>query len=170
MKLEEAKEKLGEELSVLLRESAKVYLVDEMRMGVVTKVVDEAIRINIGTKKQPQMIRFDMQEYHDKVLKDKIVSKSRAEFNDDGMFLGVKERQTPIPSKPKKEKPVSRESIKEVQQVEDFEIGYINEKTGKFSTEKKRGYVEIKFQRVKRKVELELDESQLQKLKELGLI
>jgi len=50
------------------------------------------------------------------------------------------------------------------------EIGFINEKTGKFSLERKRGYTEIRFDRVKRKVELELDESQVEKLREMGLL
>ena len=173
MNLEQAKEKLGEELSVLLKEGTKVYLVDRYRLGKVKKVVDQIVRVDVGTKKEPMLMSYEMLDYCADVLIDKIITLNRAQFDDDGNFTGKKPRETPLPAKKTGGKPpVEHDQPIQTQPTvnNDLETGYINEKTGKFSREKKRGYVEIKFQKTKKKVALELDEAQIEKLKEMGLL
>jgi hypothetical protein len=177
MKLDECKEKLGEELNRLLNEGAKVYLVENMRIGRVFKVANEVVRVDAGTKAEPMPIMFEMPDFYHKVINDKIVALSRVSFDEDGKFTGVKPRQTPLPQKvAPPSKTVGELNVKintEVgvqKKLTQAETGFINEKTGKFSLEKKRGYTEIRFERVKRKVELELDEAQVEKLREMGLL
>jgi hypothetical protein len=53
---------------------------------------------------------------------------------------------------------------------EELLTAYIDEKSGKFSKTMQAGMIEIKYKKVTRKVSLELDSAQLQKLKELGII
>lgn len=172
MKLDECKEKLGEELARLVNEGAKVYLVENMRMGKVFKVVEERVRINVGSKAEPMPIAFEMEDFYHKIMNDLIVAQSRVEFDDNGNFVKVKPRATPMPEKATKVVKELTVGVKVEPKVTTtaMESGYINEKTGKFSLEKKRGYTEIRFERVKKKVELELDEAQIEKLKEMGLL
>jgi hypothetical protein len=177
MNLDQCKEKLGEELSRLLNEGAKVYLVDNMRIGKVFKVAEQIVRIDAGSKAEPMPIMFEMADFYHSVMNDKIVALSRVSFDEDGKFTGVKPRATPlpervtVPSKTVGELNVKINTDVSVQKSPSLtEIGFINEKTGKFSLERKRGYTEIRFDRVKRKVELELDESQVEKLREMGLL
>lgn len=185
MNLEQAIEKAGTELAPLFKEGAKVYLTEYSRMGKVFKVVEKVVRVNCGTKSEPMPILYEMPDYLRGVLNDTIVHLSRVKFGDEGEFIGVNPRSTP-----KLEKVSSSAMVKQAIDLtpaedvivtdgtvdvntritEDKEVGFINEKTGKFSKEKKRGYVEIRFERVRKKVELELDESQLEKLKEMGII
>jgi hypothetical protein len=97
----------------------------------------------------------------------------KGKFDDDGNFKGVKPRQTPLPQKAQvaeSQPPTKPLTIDQKCDTTQFETAYINEKTGRFSSVKKRGYTEIKFQRIKTSVHLQLDASQIEKLKSLGIL
>lgn len=163
-----SKEQIKEELSPLANIGAKLYLREYNSFGIVTDSADE-VKINIGTKNEPMPVAYERNQFFELALKDRIVARHRCVFSDDGRLTDVKplktalssvQAPTPSPTIPQVQKPLEGE----------FETGYINEKTGKYSKEPKRGYSEIRFQKVKKRLSLDLDESQIEKLKELGII
>jgi hypothetical protein len=159
---------LKAELEPLVKVGAKLYLREYNSFGQVTDSGDE-VKINIGTKKEPMPVSYERTQFFELAVKDRIVARHRCEFNDNGDLVNVKpsnlsfkppQPPTPSPTLPQVQKPLEGE----------FQTGFINEKTGKFSTEPKRGYSEIRFQKVKKEVTLQLSDEQIEQLKELGVL
>lgn len=146
-------------------ENAKIYLVNEELMARITEIKEGEVHIKGGGGEYVRNLTFSEFEFDTKCECEEIVSQKDAKFNDNGEFIGIK-GTNPEQAKPAKQTPKPSPKPKE----SEMEIGWINEKTGKFSREKKRGYTQIRFEKVKKKVELEIDETQLQKLKEMGLV
>lgn len=161
-----------EQLEPLLKEGAKVYYLTNNKIAKVERVAEKVITVNAGTKKAPMYLRYEIPEYKQMLINEEIVPMSRCNFDDEGEFNGLKPKDwgksAPPQKKPSEPPKKAPESVPATEA--EAEYGWINEKTGKFSSEKKRGYTQIKFERVKKKVELELDETQMEKLKELGLL
>lgn len=159
------------ELQVMLKQKAKVYLVKEQRYASVKSVAEEKVTLDIGTAKQPQNIYFEMHEYLYKITNDAIVLKKRAIFDEDGYFVRVEPLSGQQPKEELPEpKQVKAEVKKEASVDSEFETGWINEKTRKFSDVKKRGYTEIEFRRKKRTVELQLTDDKIEELKRMGIL
>ena len=49
---------LSQELELLVNENVKIYLVSESRDGKVVSVTDSEIKINLGTKKDPMLVKL----------------------------------------------------------------------------------------------------------------
>lgn len=170
----ENEEKLEKPDNPLRKEGAKVYLVSEGLIARVIEINKNEVQVKGGSKEYPRELTFSEYEFDEKCRLQEIVAQSQAQFNDNGEYTGIKgqpkkqKKSVQLVKKPKKENKnaINPDSLNKFEP----EIGWINEKTGKFSKEKKRGYTQIKFERIKKKVSLELDDSQLQKLKELGII
>jgi hypothetical protein len=151
---------------ILRTQNAKIYLTKINCFGTVVKVSPEVITVNTGTKKEPRNNRYEVYEFDEMVRTREIVPKSEVEFDDNGNFVGLK---TPIQEITQQPKVVPQESPKII--VDKLtEIGYINEKTGKFSKEKKRGYTQIRYEKVKQKITIELDEEKIEELRKLGVL
>jgi hypothetical protein len=164
----------------LRQEGSKLYLTDIHCFATVFKTSQEVITLNTGTKKEPRYNRYETYEFDDKVRRGQIVGKSQVIFDENGKFVGVKEDNGNLAVNPHVEHPVTYPEPAQKQLTEavaeytkppqDFEVAYINEKTGKFSREKKRGYTQIKFTKVKQTITLELDDEKIEELRKLGVL
>lgn len=183
---------LTDEQKLVLNEGAKIYLIPEQRLGVVhAKREDiQEIQVNIGTTKEPIVIKFSKDEYEKKVYHDDIVARTRVKFTPQGGFGGVKPLTTPpITNKNAMEGLLTKEQVmsdlptckaedvvqspldvKYGPQTGSTKVAYINEKTGRFRLTPKEGYVRIEYREVETKeVTLDLTEEQLKVLKDMGI-
>ena len=162
---------LDQDLQLIVQENAKVYLVKETRIGTITKIKEDLVEVNIGTKKSPENIRFSTSEFCYKLSVEDIVAKSRVQYNERGNYTGLKPR-TGVSKHSKVETKVITPVLKTPPLNSTTELiqGFINEKTGKFSKTQKRGYTEIKYSVVKTRVTLDLNDEQIEKLKEMGVL
>lgn len=158
----------------LRQEGSKLYLTDIHCFATVAKVSEEVITLNTGTKKEPRYNRYEVYEFDSMVSKGKIVGKSQVIFDENGNFAGVKDDNNNLvvedPRSIEVFAPPSTETSHVVSKPQLTEVAYINEKTGKFSREKKRGYTQIKFTKVKQTITLELDDEKIEELKKLGVL
>jgi hypothetical protein len=162
----------------LRQEGAKLYLTDIHCFATVAKVSEQVITLNTGTKKEPRYNRYEVYEFDSMVKSSKIVGKSQVLFDEKGNFAGVKDDSSNIVVEPDQSvtfpdptpKQISEALTSYIKPPQDFETAYINEKTGKFSREKKRGYTQIKFTKVKQTITLELDDEKIEELKKLGVL
>ena len=163
---------LTDEQKLVMKESVKIYLVPEQRMGKVHKATPEMITVNIGTTKEPQYIKFTPSELESKIAKDEVVLQKRVLFGKSGEYAGVKPLDnpsvvehiiTPVTSQPEGEdilKPIPTPP----------EVGYLNLKTKRFSLTPKDKYVRIEYREVKtQRVSLDLTDEQVKLLEELGI-
>jgi hypothetical protein len=166
----------------LRQEGSKLYLTDIHCFATVAKISEEVITLNTGSKKDPRYNRYETYEFDDKVRKGHIVAKSQVLFDESGNFVGVKDNhsnlvidlppeleQNSVIIQPSPEI-ISTALSEWVNPSKKLEVGYINEKTGKFSREKKRGYTQIKFTKVKQTITLELDDEKIEELRKLGVL
>ena len=167
---------LPEDLQRIFNVGAKIYHVKDKRMGKVSNVRREdeeiaEVSVDYGNKASADVKVYQVDEFSKLLESDTIVSNSRlGQGGGTGFWIKPRLGQ-PAPiiqaAKPSNPRPQPKEIIN---QPKDLEIGYINFKTGKFSTESKRGYTKIEYRKATQKVTLEIDEDQLRKLKELGLV
>lgn len=167
--------------------NAKVYITNSRQFGNVDYYGADIVKINIGTSKVPSYIDMTQDEFHSKLLDDLIVAKARVKMSDDeASRVSIKPRvimeeppQTSLDgsSITKSDDPVvitrlfdNKASIQKPEVKQELLTGYIDERTGKFSSSLQTGMIEIHYYKVTRKVELELDSVQLAKLRELGII
>lgn len=164
------------DLKRICQPNAKVYMTDTKQFGTVTAFAD-TVTVKLDQGKASKAETYSRLDFIDKITNDIIVSKSRVVIPDgDTGNVRVKPRviaQEPLTMDPL----VSRSSepahlVRAVTPVvqELLLVGYIDEKTGKFSKTLQTGMIQIEYRKITRKVQLELDSVQLQKLKELGII
>lgn len=167
---------LPPDLQLIFNVGAKVYDTKAKRLGTVLSVdriendVTE-VSIDFGTKAKAEVINYDIETFKTALLADKIVSKSRLSLGKGDGFTVKPRLGQPAPQVPNNSQSQSKiEPIKATPGVEKLEKAYINEKTGKFSKTKKKGYVQIEYRKVTRPVTLEVDDEVMEKLKEMGLV
>ena len=167
------------DLKRICQANAKVYFTDRKQFGTVTMFAD-TVNVKMDQGKSSSTESFSRQDFIDKITNDMIVSKSRVVIPE-GDSGSVKIRPRIIKSEPefqsmdpKQFAPLSRQTsplpLNLTMPEPTLLKAYIDEKTGKFSRTLQAGMIEIEYRKVTRKVHLELDSAQLQKLKELGII
>jgi hypothetical protein len=166
------------DLKRICQANAKVYLTDIKQFGVVTSFSD-IVNVKLDQGRASSTQTFSKDEFLDKIANDVIVSKSRVIVPEgDSGSIKIKPRvkasevPSPITMDPKQFPQLQVLTVAPALPVpqEKLLTGYIDEKTGKFSKTLQTGFTEIHYKKVTRKVQLELDSVQLQKLKELGII
>jgi len=168
---------LTDEQKLIMTESVKIYLVPEQRMGKVYKVTPEMITLNIGTKKEPQHIKFTPSELESKIYKDEIVLQKRVIWGKNGQYAGVKPLDNPpikdVYAPVKKAQDIIKKNggIPDAREISTPpEVGYLNLKTKRFSLTPKKGYVRIEYREVKtQRVSLDLTDEQIKLLEEMGI-
>lgn len=169
--------------------NAKIYLKDRKQFGNISYYGDDMVKVNVGTSKEPYYIDYSTADFHAKLINEEVVAKSRVTMkDDDSMRVTIRPRvimAEPETSSVQDLKPITTYGPpmtmdlplfpgphipKPFQPKQELLTGYIDEKSGKFSATLQSGMIEIKYHKVTRKVELELDSVQLAKLKELGII
>jgi len=173
--------KLTDEQKLVMKESVKIYLVPEQRMGKVHKVTSEMLTLNIGTTKEPQYIKFTPKEYESKIAKEEVVLQKRVIWGKNGQYAGVKPLDNPpvhecaefdeVQSHVIEPAPSNHTDTPEFLCAVPFpEVGYLNRKTKRFSLTPKDNYVRIEFREVKTKrVSLDLTDAQIELLEEMGI-
>ena len=159
---------LPADLQRILTVGAKVYDTQGKRQGKVYSVNDLEVMIDYG-KGQSQA--YEMGDFSKLLLEDSIVANSRITIGN-GDKLVIKPRVTETyESTPPVRMSGKTPNIQSTPRPETkLEIAYINEKTGRFSTEPKKGYVKIEYRKAVEKITVEVDSEMLEKLKELGLV
>lgn len=172
------------DLARVCQSGAKVYLTKSKEFGTVTKFMDN-VEVKLDQGRASATTSFPKQQFLDMLLSDEVVAKSRVSIPEgDSGSVRIKPRPklvqagpaaTPVvPMKPQSMDPKSMPKLEVIHPApanpEPMLTGYIDEKTGKFSKTLQPGFVEIQYRRVTKKMTLELDSVQLQKLKELGII
>lgn len=173
---------LPPDLKRVAQVNAKIYLKDRKQFGNISYYGDDMVKVNVGTAKEPYYIDYATADFHAKLMSEDVVAKSRVTMKDDDS-MRVTIRPRVIMAEP--EAPITAfgppitmdpllfpapQMLKPPQPTRELLTGYIDEKSGKFSPTLQNGMIEIKYHKVTRKVELELDSVQLAKLKELGII
>lgn len=163
---------LPPDLQRIFNVGAKVYNTSTSSQGKVSSVVEDSIFVDYGNKAKSNITEYTKDDFSELLLQDQIVAASRLTIGTGDKFK-IKPRlgQLELSTKPAK----WTGSAPNVQSLPrpgqpNLEVGYINEKTGKFSKEYKKGYIKIEYKKATQKVVLELDDDQLTKLKELGLV
>lgn len=159
---------LPEDLQRILNIGAKVYNTQAKKQG---KVVDTKpnleIAVDYGNSVRSELMIYDIDVFKKMLLNDEIVSNSRLTMGSGDSFKVHPRVHTPKPPNspakvaPQPHKPSTPSNLK---------IGYVNFKAGRFSEEQKRGYTKIEYKKSTQKVEIEVNEDQLRKLREMGLI
>ena len=162
------------DLARICQSGAKVYLPKLKEFGTVTKFMD-AVDIRLDQGKSSSTTSYSRDEFLQLLVNDEIVAKSRVILPEDEnkpMRIKPRAKVAPIPAAPPAPASLSAAQISPAKAPieESLLTGYINESTGKFSKTLQPGMIEIKYKKVTKKLELELDSVQLQKLKELGII
>lgn len=156
---------LPEDLQRIIQSGAKIYDTKSKLQGKVVEI--EASEVHIKYGKLPLSV-ICIEEFKDKLLKDEIVSQSRLTMGVGNNFKVLPRVNPPVtPNKPQSQ--IKTPPAKTPPGIE-LATAYINEKTGKFSKTKKKGYVKIEYRKVTQPVTLEVDDEMLEKLKELGLV
>lgn len=161
------------DLKRICQPNAKVYMTDTKQFGTVTAFAD-IVTVKLDQGKASKAETYSRLDFIDKITNDLIVSKSRVVIPDgDTGNVRVKPRviAQEIQTMDPKSFPAPQIVLTSPPIVQDkLLVGYIDEKTGKFSKTLQTGLIEIHYKKVTRKVQLELDSVQLQKLRELGII
>lgn len=163
------------DLARICQPSAKVYFPKLKEFGTVTKFMDN-VEVRLDQGKASSTKSFGREEFIELLQSDEIVAKSRVVLpEDDNKPMRIKPRlavaaTNVAPLKPATTAPTLVRPIAETPIKEALLTGYIDEEKGKFSPTLQKGMIEIQYRKVTRKVSLELDSVQLQKLKELGII
>ena len=163
---------LDPDLQRILNVGAKVYEVESKRQGRVVSLSDNFVVVDYGNNVKSDVRDYETLAFKQKLVNDEIVSNSRLSMGNGNSFK-VKPRPATlnIDTKGKTMKgPTSQ--VQELPRPKEYrlEIGYINFKTGRFSETKKKGYTKVEYRKATTKIELEIDEDQLRKLKEMGLV
>jgi hypothetical protein len=173
---------LPQDLKRVAQVNAKVYVKSTKQFGNISYYGDDIVKINVGTTKEPYYLDYSTDDFHAKLLDENIVAKARVSMKDDDSHkISIKPRvimAEPITAfGPPMEIPAISNGRLEVSATtypaptkQELTTGYIDEKSGKFSSTLQSGFIEIQYRKVTKKVELELDSVQLSKLKELGII
>lgn len=162
--------------------NAKVYLKDRKQFGNISYYGTDLVKVNVGTSKEPFYVDFSTPDFHSKLMSEEVVAKSRVTMKDDDS-MRVTIRPRVIMAEPESTSGHQSMDPKSFPVPQVLNVapanpspqnalltGYIDEKSGKFSTTLQSGFIEVRYHKVTRKVELELDSVQLAKLKELGII
>lgn len=158
--------KLDEDLQRILNVGAKVYHVKDDAQGKVQSVDDESVKVEFGELNQSYVKTYEVDEFKQMLVDDQIVANYRLTMGQGSKFK-VMPRTGSDTTRQSSTKPAAKSNQSTQPKLE---VGYINFKTGKFSTESKRGYTKVEFRKATQKVTLEIDEDQLRKLKEMGLV
>lgn len=164
------------DLKRICQANAKVYFIDSKEFGTVMMFGDE-VKVKLDQGKASKTELFSRSDFIDKITNDEIVAKSRVSIpeGDNGSVRikprVIKPEVESINTLPANAVSMSPPVVMELSRpLDKLLTGYIDEKTGKFSRTLQTGMIEIQYRKVTRKVQLELDSVQLQKLKELGII
>jgi hypothetical protein len=165
------------DLARVCQPGAKVYFPKLKQFGVVTKFMD-TVDIKLDQGKQSSSTSYQRDEFLEMLQTDQVIAKSRVVFpEDENKPIIIKPRpkaaqqaQTMNPKELAPQPQIIVPAPAPLPVQEKLLTGYIDEKTGKFSKTLQPGLIEIQYKKVTRKMELELDSVQLQKLKELGII
>lgn len=154
---------LPEDLQRILNVGAKVYNTKTKKQGKVIEVEDEVV-VDYGNSAKSETEEYLLSDFKAMLLADTVVANYRLTIGSGDSFKvrpreGKAKPATPPKPQPKQSKPQP-----------NLETGYINFKTGKFSTESKRGYTKVEYRKATQKVTLEIDDEALAKLKEMGLV
>lgn len=158
--------KLDEDLQRILNVGAKVYHVKDDAQGKVQSVDDESVRVEFGELNQSYVKAYKVDEFKQMLVDDQIVANYRLTMGQGSKFK-VMPRAGSDTTRQSSTKPAAKSNQSTQPKLE---TGYINFKIGKFSTESKRGYTKVEYRKATQKVTLEIDEDQLRKLKEMGLV
>lgn len=162
--------KLPEDLQRILNVGAKVYNTQTKKQGKVTDVSDSQVSVTNTDGGAYSVVRS---EFEKMLIDDHIVSNSRLTIGSGNLFKVRPREGSPVEVK-SVSKPEIKAEVKDEPEVEskpsDLEEAYINEKTGRFSKTKKKGYIKIEYRKATQKLTLEIDDEQLAKLKEMGLV
>lgn len=172
------------DLARICQSGAKVYFPKTREFGTVTKFMNN-VEVKLDQGRASSSTSFNRDEFLNMLQNDEVVAKSRVSIPEgDSGSVRIKPRPklvqagpaaTPvIPMQPQSMDPRTMPKLEVIQPappvIEATLTGYIDEKSGKFSKTMQPGMVEIKYTKVTRKMTLELDSVQLQKLRELGII
>tara|TARA_R100001086_G_scaffold249160_1_gene188070 strand:- start:1798 stop:2301 length:504 start_codon:yes stop_codon:yes gene_type:complete len=165
---------LDEDLQRILNIGAKIYNTQNKKQGKVVNVTD-SILIEYTDNSRDS---FEESEFKKMLVDDIVVSNSRLTMGSGNEFkirprVGIIQPPKPYKTTGKVDtqttsRPKDPEYFKN---IKSFKTGYINSKTGRFREDFKEGYTKIEYREIKtQKVELEVDEDTLAKLKEMGLV
>lgn len=166
---------LDTDLQRILNVGAKVYNTKTKRQGKVIEVSDSTVSVDYGNSAKSEIDNVDINEFKQHLASDEIVANYRLTMGSNNNFkvlartgaqVSVTHKTTGKPS-PAKPKP---DTVRQTQPSAALETGYINFKTNRFSKEPKKGYTKVEYRKATQKVTLEIDEDQLKKLKEMGLV
>lgn len=158
---------LDADLQRILNIGAKVYNTTNNKQG---KVIDVSDRVHIEYTDNQRDI-FEEDEFKKMLVDDIIVANYRLTMGSGNKFKVIPREGQPNVSRQSNNPPsIKRTKVTDQPKEPKLEVGYINFKTGKFSTESKRGYTKVEYRKATTKIELEIDEDQLRKLKEMGLV
>lgn len=161
------------DLQRVVQEGAKVYNAPKDKQGKVIIVTESQVNIQYTDK---SIDVFDLPEFKNLLKEDKIVSSSRLTMGSGNKFkvrprvgkVGLDQSLNPKPS-PKPVQPVHPVTRQEPK-IAEYKIGYLKEKTGRFSKTPKEGYTKIEYKECTETITLQVTEAELNKLRELGLI
>lgn len=163
--------KLDTDLQRILNVGAKVYDTASKKQGKVIDVSNDNVCVDYGNSAASDVVDYGREDFEKALVDDKIVANYRLTMGPSNNFKVIP-RTGPVDpisgkSKPAKPKPKTSQSKPAGPKLE---VGYVNFKSGRFSKTSKKGYTKIEYRKAVQKVELELDDEQLKKLKEMGLI
>lgn len=170
---------LPPDLQMIFNTGAKVYQVSTKEQGKVSSINDQSIFVDYGNKAKSKVVEYNRDDFSELLLSDSIVAGSRLTLgvgNDFKIKPRLGQPTAITASKPKLVDksgiPVNVNNNDNLQVAQDIklETGYINEKTGKFSKEKKKGYIKIEYRKATQKVTLDIDDETMAKLKEMGIV
>lgn len=163
------------DLARICQPGAKVYFSKRKEFGTVSKFID-TVDVRLDQGKASSSVTFGRDEFLSMLQSDEVVAKSRVIIpEDDNKPIRIKPRlavasDNVSPIKPAITAPTLVRPIAEEPNKETLLTGYIDEKTGKFSKTLQPGMTEVYYKKVTKKMTLELDSVQLQKLRDMGII